>query len=102
MAKIYAVFTKFIWAVAILASLFALAEKWIEPKWIFIGLIILLILTFPALAITDLSNQVEQLKKLVGTSSNKKIGSSEAQDNVESESNSGEVWVCTKCGDTLD
>lgn len=68
MAKIYAVFTKCIWAVAILASLFAMAKEWIGPKWIFIGFIILLILTFPALAITDLSNQVEKLKKLVEAS----------------------------------
>ena len=89
-AKIYAIFTKFIWAAAIFASLLAVAQKWIQPSqigFLFIGFIILLILTFPALAITDLSNQVEQLKKLVGTSSNKKIGSSEAQDNVESKSN---------------
>ncbi|MBP5436475.1 MAG: hypothetical protein J6Y30_00680 [Treponema sp.] len=169
MAKIYALLTKFTWGLYIFASILGLAKSWVKPHWVIIGAIILLILTFPALAITDLSNQVEKLKKLVGTSEesnnikdgdkrvqiiaragyeifevNQKkfavvkngnpdpdtfycphcysqvnptsdscynckynfkegivqddVTSSEAQNNVESESNSGEVWVCSKCG----
>lgn len=106
MAKIYALLTKFTWGLYIFVCILAIAQKWLEPKWLFIGAIILLFLTFPALAITDLSNQVEKLKKLVEKSS---IPSSNGvQDKIESKSNDEEdfqdditgtdVWICTKCG----
>ena len=187
MAKIYALLTKFTWGLYIFASILGLAKSWVKPHWVIIGAIILLFLTFPALAITDLTKQVEKLKKLVETpeqsnkikdvikpksevktseqpkkikdvifqkneyeiiTGNRKtfavikdgnpdnlycphcfsqvnptsnscpkcnhnfeedivqndvqddVTPSEAQNNVESESNSGEVWVCSKCGQT--
>lgn len=65
MAKIYALLTKFSWGLYFFAGIFGLAKKWLELKWFFIGAIILLFLTFPALAITDLTKQVENLKNLL-------------------------------------
>ena len=67
MAKIYALLTKFTWGLYIFASILGLAKSWVKPHWVIIGAIILLFLTFPALAITDLTKQVEKLKKLVET-----------------------------------
>ena len=87
MAKIYALLTKFTWGLYIFASILGLAKSWVKPHWVIIGAIILLFLTFPALAITDLSNQVEKLKKLVESSANTKNGSSAVPNNVESKSN---------------
>ena len=113
MAKIYALLTKFTWGLYIFASILGLAKSWVKPHWVIIGAIILLFLTFPALAITDLTEQVEKLKKqfenlkkLVEKSS---IPSSNGvQDTIESKSNDEEdfeddisgtpVWFCTKCG----
>ena len=63
MAKIYALLTKFTWGLYIFASILGLAKSWVKPHWVIIGAIILLFLTFPALAITDLTEQVENLKK---------------------------------------
>ena len=67
MAKIYALLTKFTWGLYIFAGILGLAKSWVKPHWVIIGAIILLFLTFPALAITDLTKQVEKLKKLVET-----------------------------------
>ena len=67
MAKIYALLTKFTWGLYIFAGILGLAKSWVKPHWVIIGAIILLFLTIPALAITDLTKQVEKLKKLVET-----------------------------------
>ena len=113
MAKIYALLTKFTWGLYIFASILGLAKSWVKPHWVIIGAIILLFLTFPALAITDLTEQVEKLKKqfenlkkLVEKSSIQ--SSNGVQDKIESKSNDEEdfqdditgtdVWFCTKCG----
>jgi len=94
MAKIYALLTKITWGLYFFAGIFGLAKKWLELKWFFIGAIILLFLTFPSLAITDLTKQVENLKKLVEKSSKRSSNGEKASEKTDS----SDVWICTKCG----
>ncbi|MBQ2571030.1 MAG: hypothetical protein II579_01030 [Treponema sp.] len=96
MAKIYALLTKFTWGLYIFASILGLAKSWVKPHWVIIGAIILLFLTFPALAITDLTEQVENLKKLVEKSSKRSSNGEKASEKTDS----SDVWICTKCGAT--
>lgn len=96
MAKIYALLTKFTWGLYIFASILGLAKSWVKPHWVIIGAIILLFLTFPALAITDLTEQVENLKKLVEKSSKRSSNGEKTSEKTDS----SDVWICTKCGAT--
>ena len=96
MAKIYALLTKFTWGLYIFASILGLAKSWVKPHWVIIGAIILLFLTFPALAITDITEQVENLKKLVEKSTKRSSNGEKASEKTDS----SDVWICTKCGAT--
>ena len=98
MAKLYAIFTKVSFGLGVCGLLWAGIFEDVPIKLILIGLIILFVLFFQGLAITDLSDTIVALERYQAgeiARIDNKIGTEE-----DSVSESNNTWVCIKCGQT--
>jgi len=98
MARLYAIFTKVSFGLGVCGLLWAGIFEDVPIKLILIGLIILFVLFFQGLAITDLSDKIRSLNiELVSLTSDIQYIDSKTE-SVENSDSDYESWVCHHCG----